>query len=391
MVQEMLTEVEAYEVETPASEELYSKLELKVRKKFNDEIDRLEKSFRRIMEQLEIQQQNLYQMMKEQIDKEIRSLQEKKKKLKERDREIVDQKNDLTASVKNMELYSNENNFNIFYEKKRKELKNLQTLNEFVKPNPYFVYFMFKDTIHVDDYGSIKETLFKFPTLNKVSLTHSNPLQGTQNQAKIYLFGDDVNSKISLCYDVNEDEWSIKKLNDSNASKFYQCSAAIALSPNEILITGGGSPPKKDARIYLTVKNEITNKCPMNESRNAHAITMCKGNIFVLGGFSGKQRLNSVEKYIVKEDKWTQMAVMKDKRHYLSACTINDEYIYAFGGFFGSTEQEINDTIEVYEVEKNTWVVLTVRMKVSISKTMTFDRTRCGRAARWQYRRLRSF
>jgi len=26
----------------------------------------------------------------------------------------------------------------------------------------------------------------------------------------------------------------------------------------------------------------------MNESRNAHAITMCKGNIFVLGGFSGK-------------------------------------------------------------------------------------------------------
>lgn len=96
MVQEMVTEVEVYENETPASEELYSKLELKVRKKFNDEIDRLEKSFRRIMEQLEIQQQNLYQMMKEQIDKEIRSLQEKKKKLKERDKEIAEQKTDLT-------------------------------------------------------------------------------------------------------------------------------------------------------------------------------------------------------------------------------------------------------------------------------------------------------
>ena len=61
------------------------------------------------------------------------------------------------------------------------------------------------------------------------------------------------------------------------------------------------------------------------------------------------------------------MAVMKDKRHYLSACTINDEFIYAFGGFFGSTEQEINDTIEVYDVDKNTWVVLTVRMKVSFT------------------------
>ena len=92
---------------------------------------------------------------------------------------------------------------------------------------------------------------------------------------------------------------------------------------------------------------------------------MCKGNVFVLGGFSGKQRLNSVEKYIVKEDKWVQVAPMKDKRHYLSACSIGDGFIYAFGGFFGSTEQEINDTIEVFEVEKNNWIVHNVRMRVS--------------------------
>jgi hypothetical protein len=69
-----------------------------------------------------------------------------------------------------------------------------------------------------------------------------------------------VNSKISLSYDINEDEWSLKKLNESNICKFYQCSAAIALSPLEILITGGGSPPKKDARIYLLQKNEIVAK-----------------------------------------------------------------------------------------------------------------------------------
>ena len=60
-------------------------------------------------------------------------------------------------------------NFNLFYEKKRREIKTLQPRNDYVKPNPYFLYYMFKDTIHVDDYGSIKETLFKFPTLNKVS------------------------------------------------------------------------------------------------------------------------------------------------------------------------------------------------------------------------------
>ena len=64
--QELLQEVEQIEQETPpCGEQYYNKLELKVRKKFNEEIDRLEKSFRRIMEQLDIQQQNLYQMMKE--------------------------------------------------------------------------------------------------------------------------------------------------------------------------------------------------------------------------------------------------------------------------------------------------------------------------------------
>ena len=39
----------------------------------------------------------------------------------------------------------------------------------------------------------------------------------------------------------------------------------------------------------------------------------------------GKLRLNSVEKYVIKDDKWTFAAPMKEKRHYLSACTINDE------------------------------------------------------------------
>ena len=54
LVTEMIGEVEQMEQETPATEEIYSKLEVKVRKKFNEEIDRLEKSFRRINEALEI-------------------------------------------------------------------------------------------------------------------------------------------------------------------------------------------------------------------------------------------------------------------------------------------------------------------------------------------------
>ncbi len=74
LVKDMLDEVEVISGSNSAGEELYGKLEQKVRKKFNEEVEKLEKSFRRVIEQLEIQQQNLYTMMKEQIDKELKCL-----------------------------------------------------------------------------------------------------------------------------------------------------------------------------------------------------------------------------------------------------------------------------------------------------------------------------
>lgn len=69
-----------------------------------------------------------------------------------------------------MEIYTDEMTFNLFIQKKKQEIYFLNILNDFVKPNLYFVFYMFKDTIHVDDYGSIKETLFKFPSFTKVNL-----------------------------------------------------------------------------------------------------------------------------------------------------------------------------------------------------------------------------
>ena len=53
-VSEMMEEVEEIDKNSSIGEDLYGKLEQKVRKKFSEEVERLEKSFRRIIEQLEI-------------------------------------------------------------------------------------------------------------------------------------------------------------------------------------------------------------------------------------------------------------------------------------------------------------------------------------------------
>jgi hypothetical protein len=50
LVEEMVVEVDKCEQSLSVNEELYNKLEMKVRKKFNEEVDKLEKSFRRVMD-----------------------------------------------------------------------------------------------------------------------------------------------------------------------------------------------------------------------------------------------------------------------------------------------------------------------------------------------------
>ena len=49
-MKDMLEEVETIDKNNSICEDLYQKLEQKVRKKFNEEVERLEKSFRRIIE-----------------------------------------------------------------------------------------------------------------------------------------------------------------------------------------------------------------------------------------------------------------------------------------------------------------------------------------------------
>ena len=56
---------------------------------------------------------------------------------------------------------------------------------------------------------------------------------------------------------------------------FHQCCAAIAISHCEIFLTGGGSPPKNETKVYKISMNECFSRSSMNDNRSAHAITIC--------------------------------------------------------------------------------------------------------------------
>lgn len=97
-------------------------------------------------------------------------------------------------------------------------MKGVKTIRDIVRPTPHFVYYRFKDSLRVSDYGTAKEATFKLPSVDK------------DYRARVYLFGDDTNNRVSLCYDIKHDEWSMKSLDENCKEKFNQCSASIAMN-----------------------------------------------------------------------------------------------------------------------------------------------------------------
>jgi hypothetical protein len=53
MIEEMVVEVEKHNQSISVNEELFNKQEMKVKKKFIEEVDKIKKGFRRVIDQLE--------------------------------------------------------------------------------------------------------------------------------------------------------------------------------------------------------------------------------------------------------------------------------------------------------------------------------------------------
>ena len=87
-----------------------------------------------------------------------------------------------------------------------------------------------------------------------------------------------------------------------------------------------------------------------------------------MGGYNSpcNKYLKSCEKYHVLEDRWTPMAEMAEQKAALSALHYQKKfkfiyfrYILAFGGFNGKNRLT---TIEQFDIEKNIWIQLPLKL-----------------------------
>ena len=74
--------------------------------------------------------------------------------------------------------------------------------------------------------------------------------------------------------------------------------------------------------------------------------------------------LSSCERYNIKKGKWNYVATMCKNKCAFAATEVNNEFIYTFGGFNGLDRL---NTIEKYSVHNDKWMLINLKFKQAFS------------------------
>lgn len=96
---------------------------------------------------------------------------------------------------------------------------------------------------------------------------------------------------------------------------------------------------------FVSLCFPIENFPPFNKN------TRLGGKIYALGGYNGRTRMSSGERYEPQRNQWEMIPPMHRQRSDASAAALQDK-IYIVGGFNG---REVLNTAEVFDVETNQW------------------------------------
>jgi len=116
--------------------------------------------------------------------------------------------------------------------------------------------------------------------------------------------------------------------------KEQRSDAGACFLNNQIFVAGGftGKECVASVEFYSFITNQWTNLTPMEVPRSGVCVAAYLGHLVVLGGFDGQSRLKTVEYFDYEEQTWCKMPQMLTKRSNFATCVI-DQQIYVMGGF----------------------------------------------------------
>jgi kelch-like protein 10 len=188
------------------------------------------------------------------------------------------------------------------------------------------------------------------------SRDHKNP--------RVCFFGE--KNKV-LHYNIEKNEWKLSYLPiHGQPGEFHYYSSACTLPSGDILITGGGV--SNSVYMFSISKMSLTPKKHLLNTRKEHASIFLNNCVYVLGGYDGTNSrfLNSCEQYDLEKDEWKSVSPMVIAKCAFGATTVSNRYIYTVGGYDG---QERLNTIERYDYKTDKWTLLDVQLKNALSNS----------------------
>ncbi|XP_077293267.1 uncharacterized protein LOC143916177 isoform X1 [Arctopsyche grandis] len=184
---------------------------------------------------------------------------------------------------------------------------------------------------------------------------------------KLFIFGgetDDGITNMVWCIDLGNKE--LPPIQVSPMKEKRKRATAI-VADSQIYIIGGynGRNVLRNVEQYDPFSKTSKYVANMNRKRQFHATVIVKyvdSQIYVIGGHDGENELKDVEFYCSKAKKWTNINPMKSNRSQMAAVVLKD-YIYTFGGYDGSTALNLIDRFDIKNPSWESFGTLNVPLK----------------------------
>uniref|UniRef100_A0A7S3P022 Attractin/MKLN-like beta-propeller domain-containing protein n=1 Tax=Euplotes crassus TaxID=5936 RepID=A0A7S3P022_EUPCR len=132
-------------------------------------------------------------------------------------------------------------------------------------------------------------------------------------------------------------------------------SRSIAIENGDIYLTGGLVKPYylKTTFFLDEASSTLVKRADMNLPRADHSLIYLAGYIYAIGSYVHNKCNNTCERYDIYKNKWTPIASLNIGRAGVGLCTVDNTYLYAFGG--RNEQRVILSAIECYNIATDEW------------------------------------
>ncbi len=151
---------------------------------------------------------------------------------------------------------------------------------------------------------------------------------------------DDEQNKLFVAYSLKDK--ATRKYDVPYSTIFLFDSAQIS---NQIYFTGGGMPAitKEEEEQFFTIAARVTIHSNLESGTerladmlvpraNHTLVALGTSRLFAMGGCNDSGETSSCEVYDVGKNQWLHCASLTEAKKWVSVCTFEDRYVYAFGG-----------------------------------------------------------